>query len=146
MRMPRFRFTMRRMMLAVAVAGFALSAVEMKRRRDDLLDRSSYYETIEEFAKALAVANTESAGMNRWSAKMARDADSIFHPKSFRSPSSRPDDEYVFVPVEPDSEKSDPDRFEKDAMDADRASAVERESAAWYGRMKRKYQRAARYP
>lgn len=41
--MPRFRFTMRRMMIAVAIAGIACGGEVMRRRREDFKSRASYH-------------------------------------------------------------------------------------------------------
>jgi hypothetical protein len=144
MRMPRVRFTVRRMMVAVAIAGVVTGIAVLKKKRDGFLERARFHAMVEQSGLEIAESFFAVAGAFREFADGAMPADSL--PRLVVHPTSRPDDEYVFIPQHDPPAETDSGQLEQDGSGIAAIAFRNRENAAWHGALKRKYERAARYP
>src|SRR4051812_4218315 len=121
MRLPRFRFTVRMLMVAVAIVAMVTSAAVLKRYRDGFLERARFHAMIEKAELGFAESGIVAAESTREFAKWARKADSI--PRLVVHPTSRPDDEYVFIPQDDPPARVSPDQLEQDASRAEASAS-----------------------
>ena len=135
MKLPRPRFTLRWLMVAVAIIGITIGFEIGRKRRAKYLESAQHCADMERLVQGTAELYERFARGKRVQADLFRqtEANLVILAK---------------LGVKPDSEiiRGDPLASEDEANQSDLAASKEREKMAYWARMKAKYERAARFP
>ena len=135
MRLPRVRLTVRWLMVAIAITALALGGIMMGRKRGEYLQRARVFGMIEEEARALV----EELHSEKESAEiLAR-----FERQAIEEHRTEPDP-FLRPPI-PLADLH-PEKYEAQAKEAIRETVSAQRMIEYASAMRRKYERAARYP
>lgn len=146
MKTSRFQFTLRVVLVVVAITGIVLGLTVMKRRRDQFLARAAFFAESERFSRMYATTEEAFAKMLHRFAEESID-DGVYPPQIAPS-RSWPDNEYVCVPqqTEEPEARPEPRRWTEDAARADDLATRAFRRVDYFKRMKNKYLHASRSP
>jgi hypothetical protein len=131
MPLPRFRFSVRRMMVAVAVVAIVMGADNMRRRRDRWRELGFRHQMGENSNLRLAKAHSETAAQDEAGAESHRAAAAAAH---------------VDRTVNEEMHSGFAAAFAAQAAKERDGERKHLTLASFHGELRRKYERAARYP
>lgn len=144
MRLPRVRFTVRRMMIAVAVVaialGIAFGVARLKRRRDAYLIKTASFASLESFEIRFRKSDLDYA---QWARSMA-EKERLFLKRMPTEPGGLVPEEMRAASAALFAELAD--GHTQEAATSLQKAELGARRAHYFGRLKRKYERAAFYP